>query len=498
MPATPGERWNCSRRPGWQHGAEAPARRRWRGFPRLLRFGGDQPLAAELARQALAEAGQDDRVRAEAAQGLAATLFFMRESLQEELSSPRSPPSTRRGRTTTSSQWSLSLLGLLECPGGNPQAAATLRSVPDQAEQVSFGRVLATPMNNRGVFALWTDGPEADGLLRDARDAAVERGDEGSAPMVLANLALSDYFAGRWGEATQVAEEAIEAALLTGQRHNEAFALAVRALIRASSRRRRRLSRRRDGSDRHRRASGRPPSRGFTRCRRSAFSSSHWGTPRRQRASSAPTRTASRGRRCRARLIRFVPDEIEALVALGWTDEAETLLAWLEERGHALDRASALATAARCRGLLALARRDTTEALASFEEALGQHARVRMPFERARTLLAQGIALRHARRRRDARAAIEEARDTFATLGAALWEEKAAGELGRIGGRRAAGSELTPAEERVAALVANGRTNKEVAAALFLTERTVESHLTHAYRKLGVRSRSELARRLAG
>jgi DNA-binding CsgD family transcriptional regulator len=79
-----------------------------------------------------------------------------------------------------------------------------------------------------------------------------------------------------------------------------------------------------------------------------------------------------------------------------------------------------------------------------------------------------------------------------------LWEEKTVAELHQIGGRRAAGDDLTPAEERVAALVAEGHTNKEVAAALFLTERTVEFHLTHVYRKLGVRSRAELARRLSG
>jgi DNA-binding CsgD family transcriptional regulator len=73
--------------------------------------------------------------------------------------------------------------------------------------------------------------------------------------------------------------------------------------------------------------------------------------------------------------------------------------------------------------------------------------------------------------------------------------EKARGELGRIGGRtRQEG--LTGAERRVASLVAEGRTNREVAAALFLTERTVASHLTHVYAKLGIRSRTELARRL--
>ena len=94
-----------------------------------------------------------------------------------------------------------------------------------------------------------------------------------------------------------------------------------------------------------------------------------------------------------------------------------------------------------------------------------------------------------------AREAIQAALDGFEQLGAATWVEKARSELGRIGGRRRQEG-LTPAERRVAALVAEGRTNREVAAALFVTERTVASHLSHVYAKLGVRSRTELARRL--
>ena len=106
-----------------------------------------------------------------------------------------------------------------------------------------------------------------------------------------------------------------------------------------------------------------------------------------------------------------------------------------------------------------------------------------------------GVVRRRARKKRDAREAIQAALDGFEELGAATWVEKARGELGRIGGRtREEG--LTPAERRVAALVAEGRTNREVAAALFVTERTVASHLSHVYAKLGVRSRTELARRL--
>ena len=192
--------------------------------------------------------------------------------------------------------------------------------------------------------------------------------------------------------------------------------------------------------------------------------------------------------------VPFVPDEIEALVALGRVDEAEALLDWFEERARALDRAFALAAAARCRALVAAAHGDSEEALAHLDRALAEHARVARPFERARTLLVQGSIQRRANRRRAARTTLEEALSEFERLGAALWAERARAELARIGGRTSSADELTPSERRVAELVVEGRTNREVAAALFLTKRTVETHLTHVYAKLGVRSRTELAR----
>ena len=251
------------------------------------------------------------------------------------------------------------------------------------------------------------------------------------------SLPTAEYLVGRWGEAARVIDEAFEVALQTGQKHNQAFALATRALVRASL-----------GLEAE--ASGRCRPRHFRLPESAAMAvariHSVWALgvlelslgrveeaarllgPQRERLLAAGVGEPG--------TIRFVPDEIEALVALGRTDEAETLLAWLEERGRTLDRASALAAAARCRGLLALSRRDTAGALACFEEALREHERAPMPFERARTLLAQGVALRHARRRRDARATLEEARAAFASLGAVLWEEKAAAELGQY--RRAA------------------------------------------------------------
>jgi DNA-binding CsgD family transcriptional regulator len=106
-----------------------------------------------------------------------------------------------------------------------------------------------------------------------------------------------------------------------------------------------------------------------------------------------------------------------------------------------------------------------------------------------------GVVRRRERRKRPAREAVEAALHGFEAIGAAGWAAQARAELGRIGGRtRAEG--LTDAERRVAELVAQGHTNREVAASLFLGERTVASHLTHIYAKLGVRSRTELARRL--
>ena len=119
------------------------------------------------------------------------------------------------------------------------------------------------------------------------------------------------------------------------------------------------------------------------------------------------------------------------------------------------------------------------------------------PLDRGRTLLALGATQRRAKRRREARETLEEALGVFEGIGAALWAERARAELARISGRAATPGALTPAEERVAALVAEGKTNREVAAALFLSDRTVEGHLTHVFSKLGVRSRSELARSLA-
>ena len=188
-------------------------------------------------------------------------------------------------------------------------------------------------------------------------------------------------------------------------------------------------------------------------------------------------------------------DQVEALLELGLVDAAAERLDTWEAAGRRLHREWVLAHALRCRGLVAAARGDIGDSSSVLAEAVTRLEAIGDPFGRARALLALGIVRRRARQKRTAREAIEAARTGFELMGAVRWAERAREELGQIGGRtRIEG--LTPAERRVADLVAKGRTNAEVASALFLAERTVASHLTRVYTKLGVRSRTELSRKL--
>jgi len=188
-------------------------------------------------------------------------------------------------------------------------------------------------------------------------------------------------------------------------------------------------------------------------------------------------------------------DYVEALLELGRNEEAVHVLDAWEADATRLGRRWTTAQVIRCRGLVAAAERDARQAELLLERAVAQHEQVGDPFGRARALLALGVVRRRSRQKRASQDAIEAALASFLELGAASWVAKAERELGRFGGRRREEG-LTSAEQRVAALVAEGRTNREVAATLFLAERTVASHLTHIYAKLGVRSRTELARRL--
>ena len=193
----------------------------------------------------------------------------------------------------------------------------------------------------------------------------------------------------------------------------------------------------------------------------------------------------------------LVPDDIEALIGLGRLERAAGLTEVFEEAAGRLQRPWALMRAARCRALLLAARGDGEGAAAKAGEAVGRCAGLELTIESARTLLVAGQIERRQRRKTVAAGHLRRAQEAFEQMGAALWAERARTELARVGLRRFAPAQLTSSEQRVAELAAAGRTNREVAAQLFISPKTVEANLARIYRKLGVRSRAELGAQLA-
>ena len=188
-------------------------------------------------------------------------------------------------------------------------------------------------------------------------------------------------------------------------------------------------------------------------------------------------------------------DAVEALAELGRSDEAQALLARTEARIEGLG-AWVAAGAARARGHLELGRGDLEASEEQLEEAVERwEATGSPPFELGRTLLTLGTVRRRAGKKRAAHDTLERALAIFEDLGARIWAERARKEAARIGGRSAPRTKLSATEAEIAALVAAGKTNNEVARTLHLSPKTVEWNLSKIYRKLGVRSRAELAAR---
>lgn len=188
-------------------------------------------------------------------------------------------------------------------------------------------------------------------------------------------------------------------------------------------------------------------------------------------------------------------DYVEALVEAGRPDEAAAVAQAWERDALRLGDERVQGRVLACRGLVLAGRADLEQAESVLRRAVARLDELGDAFGRARTQLVLGGVLRRGLRKSAAREVLEAAAVTFAQLGAPVWLARARQELGSIGGRTRE-SGLTTAERRVAVLAAEGRTNREVAAELFLGERTVAGHLTRVYAKLGVRSRTELARRL--
>jgi ATP/maltotriose-dependent transcriptional regulator MalT len=330
---------------------------------------------------------------------------------------------------------------------------------------------------------------DAAPLLRDQHRRSLDEGNDDSRAWLSVFLAELEWMAGRWEQALAYAREGLELADQLGSRVLHGAVLSALALVEAS----------RGEID----AARAHATDGINLCdsigehayslhnrQVLGFLELSVGDPalaKEHLSGYSVERGIEGGKR-----ISFIGDRIESLVQLGELDAAASLVEELERRGDALHRPSLLAVAGRCRGQLAGARGDSDGAGETLRRATEEFEALNLPFERARTLLVLGVTERRVKRKRPARQALEAALGLFESLGAPLWAEKARGEMARIGGRRTAAG-LTPTERRVAELVASGRSNKQVAAELFVSVRAVEANLTRVYAKLGIRSRTELA-----
>jgi DNA-binding CsgD family transcriptional regulator len=193
------------------------------------------------------------------------------------------------------------------------------------------------------------------------------------------------------------------------------------------------------------------------------------------------------------------PELVEALVELGELEEAAVVTARLRQLSEEQQHPWGLASAERCTALIELRAPGGHDAAArKLADAADAYGKLGLRFDRARSLRSLGRAERRLKKWAAARRSLGQAAEAFDEQGSTGWAEEVRAELERVGGRRPQrDSELTPAERRVVELAANGATNKEIAQELFVSVHTVETHLTHAYAKLGVRSRGQLASRLA-
>jgi DNA-binding CsgD family transcriptional regulator len=448
--------------------------------------------ASQLFLQALDEAGGDQLLLAVAHEGVASCWIWILERLDEAVAHAQITFALARevgdqglrAHALTMRLWAEAALG-------RPSASATAEEALANQDHSLDHRLLDQPLAALAEYWSWLDSHQRSrDAITDMLGRAQELGDEASRPYLLFLLGTVESLLGNLGTALACAREGRAEAEQSGQPLLAGFNLAIESLVHAQQ----------GLPDETREVASRArlmaPKNGWV-AMTAAHAEGHLdlslGAPDRALATLEPHVDAVvREAIIEPGVIRFVAEQIEALIQVGRRSEAVELLDWYEGNARRLGRTSALANCARCRGMLAAQAGDIDAALAAYEEALERHEKVALPLDRARTLLALGATQRRAKRRREARATLEDALAIFERIGAALWADRARSELKRISGRAASPGKLTPAEERVATLVADGKTNREVAKALFLSDRTVEGHLSRIYGKLGVRSRAEL------
>jgi DNA-binding CsgD family transcriptional regulator/DNA polymerase III delta prime subunit len=457
--------------------------------------------ARDALEQARSEAGSNDRLEVAIGVELAHVYFQLglwetaAESAESALAAAR-----RLGEPGLIAQ-SLGTTALVDlCLGRGLDEARLEEAVRLEDPRQRTGIAGAPSLHAFFVF-LWAGRfDDARAAIARLRQRYAERGEEPALAWISAADAQLECWSGNIAAASVAADEALERGLLQMGTTGRALALWARSLVDAYSGL---TDEARRGAEESLALFEQAGSRSFPLWPLTTLGFIELSVGDHEAAASrlapAAFKAISDGRRePAADGTLFTGDAAEALIGVGRIEEAEEIVSLLEERGAALDRVWAIAVGARCRGLILAAQGDVEEAERAVERALAEHERLPMPIERARTLLVLGRIRRRLRKRRAAKEALDEALEIFERAGSPRWADQARSEIGSIGLRPAAtGDELTPAEARVAELVATGLSNKEVAAALVVSPKTVEAHLGRAYRKLGVRRRSELTALMA-
>ena len=376
---------------------------------------------------------------------------------------------------------------------GDPEAAFREALRLEAALEHAQTTAVTSPRNHLGRRRFWEDRLDvARGLFEELRLEAIATYADDSRPNVCLYLARIELRAGRFEHARAYAEEAFELAEHAGYTQVIGGSLSVRALVSA-------YLGDADGAREHLAASAAVAAsvddRWHALHNRVTLGLLEVSLGRHEEAIAAVGSLGDELDRLGIRepgVFPFELDAIEAFVAVGRLDDAARTV----ERQAAHPRPRMQAVAAHGRGLVLAARGEVDASVAAFEASLRCHDELGDPLLRARTLLALGTVLRRARRKREARTALDASLAGFDALGSAAFAARARDELERLSGRRTE-SGLTPTESRVAGLVAQGLSNKQVATELVVSVKAVEAHLTRIYAKLGVHSRAELVRALA-
>ena len=460
----------------------------------------DDTFGTSIARlrEALADAGEDASLRPRALNHLGWTLGITGLDLAAGIASVREavaltdPVLAGRQWMTFSAD-----LAYLEALAGRPPTERMAQAV---ALEPRFGTHIqfTSPRTQQAELALWSgDLATAHTLFTAVRRDAARSGTEIHHPYESFDLALVACAAGDFAAAEAHVREGVEAARDAEDSYGERLLLYPLALVHAW---RGRADEARAAAARRLREAGLKDDRpGAVRARAVlgllALAEDDCALAARELAEAARLLDAMGFAHPGA--FPVLPDAVEALAGAGKLRGAQALLARLEHQAATTESPWARAAAARSRGALLLARGDAREACAPVEWALAAFERLGHRPDAARARFLLGRVLLRAGRRNAAADALAGAREAFAAMGAPAWAARAARELERAAPGRTAGT-LTPAERRVAALVAEGMRNREICQALFMSVGTVEAHLTRIYRKLGIRSRSELARMVAG